>query len=130
MTDDLDLHGCHYVFQVDKYRFSAEDTYLTVDWLKDDLREPIGKAFNLTKEESDAMSFMDMYGYCDVVQSDIFEFKDPPVYSFTEEQLNQMNQTVLATLVLPLSDPVLSRNMYISKLLRLPLSMMTRYVEA
>ena len=74
------------------------------------------------------MSFMDVYGYCVVVQSDIFEFKDH-IYSFTEEQLNQMNQTVLGTLFLPLIDPVLSRSMYILKLLRLPLSMMTRYVE-
>ena len=41
MADDLDLNGCQYVFEVDSYRFTAEDTYLSVEWLKDDLREPI-----------------------------------------------------------------------------------------
>merc|ERR1712176_1194748 len=50
-------------------------------------------------------------------------------YDYTDEQLNEVNQTVLATLVLPLNDPVLSRNMYISKMLRLPLTMMTRKVD-
>jgi len=75
------------------------------------------------------MSFMTLYGYCDVIQSNIFEGLGPG-YNYTLEQMNEINETVLATLVLPLSEPVLSRNMYISKLLRLPLSMMTRYMEA
>ena len=36
---------------------------------------------------------------------------------------------MLATLVLPLNDPILSRNMYTSKLLRLPLTMMTKIAD-
>lgn len=67
MSDDLDLTGCGYVNTVDGYRFPAESTYYSVEYLKDDLREPIGNAFNLTREEKDKMSFMDLYGYCDVI---------------------------------------------------------------
>ena len=74
------------------------------------------------------MSFMDLYGYCDDVQSNEFEGLGTG-YDYTEDQLNWINETVLATLVLPLSDPVLSRNMYVSKMLRLPLTMMTRFVD-
>ena len=37
---------------------------------------------------------------------------------------------MLATLQLPLSDPVLSRNMYSSKLLRAPLELIKRHVES
>lgn len=75
------------------------------------------------------MSFMDLYNHCDIVQSNSFEGLGYG-YNYTYEQLNEINQTVLATLVLPLSDPVLSRNMYVSKQLRLPLSLMTRYTQS
>mmetsp|Transcript_22038 Transcript_22038/g.27075 ORF Transcript_22038/g.27075 Transcript_22038/m.27075 type:complete len:124 (-) Transcript_22038:738-1109(-) len=73
MADDLELTGCDYVNNVDGYRFPAEDTYFSVEWLKEDLRAPISDAFNLTKEASENMSFMDLYGMCDVIQSNIFE---------------------------------------------------------
>jgi len=43
--------------------------------------------------------------------------------------MDQVNQTVLATLVLPLSNPVLSRQMYVSKQLRLPLKLMADAVN-
>ena len=74
------------------------------------------------------MSFMGLYGYCDIIQSNEFEGLGTG-YNYTLEQLNEVNQTVLATLVLPLNDPVLSRNMYISKMLRLPLTMMSRKLD-
>ena len=129
MSDDLDIPGCQYVQDVDIYRFPAESTYSQVEFLKDDLREPITKAFNLTIEESINMSFMTLYGKCDIVQSEEFEGLGTG-YDYTDEQMKQINQTVLSTLVLPLSDPVLSRNMYVSKLLRLPLTMMGRFTDA
>lgn len=65
--DDLDLTGCDYVNSVDGYRFPAESTYQSVEFLKDDLREPISAAFNLTEKEKLDMSFMDLYGKCDIV---------------------------------------------------------------
>lgn len=40
MADDLDLNGCSYVNAVDGYEFPAESTYISVEFLKDDLREP------------------------------------------------------------------------------------------
>ena len=49
-SDDLDLTGCDYVNTVDGYRFPAESTYASVEFLKDDLREPFTKAFNLTQD--------------------------------------------------------------------------------
>lgn len=73
MADDLDLGGCSYVNAVDGYEFPAESTYISVEFLKDDLREPFTNAFNLTSEEADDMSFMTLYGYCDVIQSNLFE---------------------------------------------------------
>lgn len=50
ISDDLDLGGCDYVDTVDGYRFPAESTYYSVEWLKDDLRDPIGDAFNMTEQ--------------------------------------------------------------------------------
>ena len=38
MADDLDLEGCSYVNTVDAYRFPAESTYYSVEFLKEDLR--------------------------------------------------------------------------------------------
>lgn len=73
LADDLDLTGCDYVNAVDGYRFPAESTYQSVEFLKDDLREPFTIAFNLTEEESENMSFMDLYGKSDIVQSNEFE---------------------------------------------------------
>lgn len=73
MADDLDLPGCDYVQAVDGYRFPAESTYSGVEYLKDDLRIPIAENFDLTEDETVNMSFMDLYGKCDVVQSDLFE---------------------------------------------------------
>ena len=48
MADDLELTGCDYVNTVDSYRFPNEETYLSVEFLKEDLREPFTEAFNLT----------------------------------------------------------------------------------
>ena len=87
LTDDLDMYGCDYVNTVDSYRFPDEATYSSVEWLKDDLRDPIGNAFNLTKGERDSMSFMDLYGYCDVIQSNEFEGLGAG-YNYTLDQLN------------------------------------------
>ena len=64
------------------------------------------------------MNFMTLYNYCDVIQSR--EFEGVPLnYTYTQQQLMEVNQTVLATLVLPLQDPILSRNMYVSKQIRI-----------
>ena len=100
---------------VDGYRFPNEDTYLSVEFLKEDLRQPFTEAFSLTSEASENMSFMDLYGYSDVIQSNIFEGLGPG-YNYTQEQMNEINETVVVTLVLPLSEPVLPRNMFVSKL--------------
>ena len=123
MINDLDLNGCDYVHKVDSARFISESTYKQVEFLKDDLREPFTAAFNLTKFQSKYMTFMGSYKYSDIVQSREFEGLGPG-YDYTPEQLTRINQTGLATLVLPTSDPVLSRNMYVSKQLRMPLAMM------
>ena len=80
------------------------------------------------------MSFMDIYGYSDVVQSQDFEFEGYAThklgYDYSIDNLNQMNQTVLATLVLPMNDPVDSRTLYISKQLRLALDEMRNFADA
>jgi hypothetical protein len=73
IDDDLDMCGCQYVNAVDSYTFPAESTYASVEWLKDDLREPISICFNLTQYQTDNMSFMDLYGHCDTIQSRLFE---------------------------------------------------------
>lgn len=118
--DDLDMYGCNYVNTVDGYTFPNEETYSSVEWLKDDLRDPISICFNLTESERVNMTFMNLYGHCDTIQSRLFEGLDTCDW-FTETMMTRCNQTVEATLVLPLSNPVLSRDMYISKQLRLPL---------
>ena len=50
MLDDLGLEGCQYVHKVDSYRFPNEDTYSSVEYLKDDLRAPISAAFGLNQK--------------------------------------------------------------------------------
>ena len=77
---------------------------------------------------------MDIYGYSDIVQSQDFEFEDDATheqgYDWTAASLNQMNQTVLATLVLPMNNPVDSRRLYVSKQLRLALDEMRNFADA
>lgn len=68
----------------------------------------------MTEKEALEMSFMTLYGKCDIVQSCEFEGL-PSNYTYTQEQMTWINQTVLATLDLPMNDPVRSRNMYVSK---------------
>ena len=74
------------------------------------------------------MSFMDLYGHCDTIQSRLFEGLEACNF-FNQTQMDQVNQTVLATLVLPLENPVLSREMYVSKQLRVPLKLMADVVN-
>ena len=80
------------------------------------------------------MSFMDIYGYSDVVQSQDFEFEGYAThelgYDYSIDNLNQMNQTVLEILRLPMNDPVDSRTLYISKQLRLALDGMRNFADA
>lgn len=66
------------------------------------------------------MDFMELYNDCDVVQARMFE-NLPLYYNFTDVEIEQIGQVVLATLVLPLEEPILSRNMYVSKQLRKPI---------
>jgi hypothetical protein len=128
IDDDLNMGGCGYVNAVDGYTFPAESTYSSVEYLKDDLRLPISTCFNLTQAQTDNMSFMDLYGKCDVIQSRLFEGLEACSF-FTQDQMNYVNQTVLATLVLPLANPELSREMYVSKQLRVPLELMEDIVN-
>lgn len=117
IIDDINMSGCSYVSDVDGYTFPSETTYTSVDYLLTDLREPIGTAFGLSQQEQDTMTFMDLYDYCDIIQCR--EFQQVSLnYTYNAAQLSEINQTVLATLVLPLDDPVLSRNMYVSKQIR------------
>jgi len=67
MDDDIGLGGCEYVDKVDGYNFPADSTYTSVDWLLDDLREPIGEAFGLSQEEITNMDFLGLYDWCDVI---------------------------------------------------------------
>jgi hypothetical protein len=115
--DDINMSGCSYVNKVDGYTFPAESTYTSVDYLIDDLREPISEGFNLTAAETDSMTYMDLYDYCDIIQSRLFEGVTLN-HTYTEDQMNEINATVLNTLVLPLSNPILSRTMYVSKQIR------------
>jgi len=117
MKDDIGYWECDYVNKVDGHNFPAESTYESVEYLKDDLRRPIAEAFNLTRAQERDMSFMDLYNWCDVIQSRLFEGV-PLGYPFTDQQLAECNQTVLATLMLPMSDPVLCQHMYVSKAIR------------
>ena len=87
MNDDLDLYGCEYVNEVESYTFPSESTYSSVEWLKDDLREPMQTCFNLTDYQTQNMSFMDLYGHCDVIQSRLFEGLDACNF-FTQTQMN------------------------------------------
>jgi hypothetical protein len=84
-NDDMDMYGCDYVNDVDGYTFPNENTYASVEWLKDDLRDPIAVCFNMTDSERDNMSFMTLYGKCDVIQSRLFEGLS--YCDFTETQM-------------------------------------------
>lgn len=83
----------------------------------EDLRAPISDMFNLTTDEENNLDAMGLYNYCDVIQSRLFEGV-PLYYEFTDDEMTQCNQTVLATLVEPMETPVDVREMYISKQLR------------
>lgn len=65
--DDINMSGCSYVNKVDGYTFPADSTYASVDYLLDDLREPISEGFNLTASEEASMDFLGLYDYCDVI---------------------------------------------------------------
>ena len=81
------------------------------------------------------MSFMDLYGHCDVITSRKFATSATSIqpcdtdYVLTQLDLDRVNQTTLATLELPLSDPVKGRNMYISKQLRKPMAAMYNIIN-
>ena len=117
IDDDIGLGGCDYVDKVDAYNFPNPATYESVDYLVDDLREPIGTAFGLSQTEIDDMQYPELYDYCDVVQSREFEGVSLN-YTYTPEQLTQINQTVLNALILPMGTPELCRDMYVSKGIR------------
>ena len=65
--DDINMSGCSYVNAVDGYTFPSDSTYTSVDYLLEDLREPISEAFNLTATQEAEMDFMKLYDYCDVI---------------------------------------------------------------
>lgn len=44
-VDDINMSGCSYVNNVDGYTFPADSTYTSVEYLLDDLRDPISEAF-------------------------------------------------------------------------------------
>ena len=67
IIDDIDFNGCSFISEGDNYNFPAESTYKNFEYLKNELRYPFRNAFNLTVSETLNMSFMTLYGYCDIV---------------------------------------------------------------
>lgn len=117
MVDDISLESCEYVNLVDGYRYPANDTYTDYWYLCEDLKPAFQIAFDLPDLYVQEMSFIDCYNWADVVISR--EFEGVPLnYTYTEQELVEMNQTTQAVLTLPMADPVLARNMYVSKGLR------------
>jgi len=90
------------------------------------LRDPIADCFNLTDSKRNSMSFLNLESYCDVIQSNLFE--GLPTCDFTPTQFLQVNQVVLATLIYPMSNPVLINEMFVSKMLRVGLHQMEKVV--
>jgi hypothetical protein len=127
--DDLDLGGCAYVSYYDYARFPADSTYTSYWYLVDDLRTPMQECFSLTDDEAANMSFMDLYGYCDIIQSDDFEPVDLGC-TFTDQEYTWIDTVVYATLTEPMADPIEVQHMYVSKQLRGPLSVMDLIVQA
>lgn len=112
-------------------RFPMDSTYTNVWWLMDDLRSPMQQCFNLTDTETANMNFMKLYSLSDIIQSRVFadlQLCDTS-YVLTETDLTRVNQTVLATLTLPLNDPSDSREMFISKMLRNPINLMQDIID-
>ena len=130
LSDDLDFESCGYVRSVDSARWPNEETYRSVDYLIDELQPVFNETFGLNQTESTRMTFMGsdgIWSYCDWIQSDLFEFeyyREAMDSNYTQDQLSEINQTVLATLDLPLSDPINSRNLFVSKQLREPINLM------
>lgn len=88
--DDIGYWSCDYVSEVDGYNFPNDNTYSSVWYLMDDLRAPISDAFGLSPTEEANMNFMELYDYCDVIQSR--EFEGVPLnYTYTQEQLDYVN---------------------------------------
>lgn len=106
MLDDINYTGCSYVNAIDSYNFPNDATYDSVDYLLDDLRAPISEAFGLSAAEEASMDFLGLYDWCDVVQSREFEGVSLN-YTYSDSQLSEINQTVLATLTLPMATPIL-----------------------
>ena len=53
-----------------------------------------------------------IWSYCDWIQSDVFEFehyREAMDNNYTQDQLSEINQTVLATLDLPFNNPINAR---------------------
>jgi hypothetical protein len=84
--DDVNMEGCTYVKKVDGYTFPSETTYDSVSYLIDDLRAPISAEFGLSQYEEDNMTFMNLYGYCDIIQCREFE-NIALNYTYTDVQL-------------------------------------------
>lgn len=93
LLDDLDLNGCGYVNTVDGYTFPLEATYDSVDYLLDQLRIPISDCYNLSESAESSMTFMQLYNWCDVVQSREFEGIKTcdSTMNFTDVELSQVN---------------------------------------
>lgn len=99
--DDVELDSCASALNIDNERFGADSTYVRYGYLIPALRHPMQVNFNMTDEEAANMSFMTLYGQADAVQSQMFE-NIKQVYPFTQEDLNNINMTQVATLVEPL----------------------------
>lgn len=86
VLDDITPGGCTYAYTYNNDHWNKNTTYEGVaDYILPILREPVGKAFGLSPAQRNAMTFVNLYSYSDVLLAENME-GNRPRYNFTSEQ--------------------------------------------
>ena len=124
--DYIQPGGCNYAFTYNNDHWNKAPTYEGIsEYILPILREPVGKAFGLTQKEIEAMTFVNIYQYSDVLLAENME-GDRPRYNFTNEQWQLIRAAQKIVLLQPISD--FARDLWITKQFRKPIQAMHQRV--
>ena len=89
------------------------------------LKESVGKAFLLSKDQRDSLNFVQLYEYSDVLLAENMEGSKPR-FNFTSLQWHYIREVQKLVLTMPFSD--FARDLWLTKQFKKPLTAMRKRV--
>ena len=120
--DDVSYDGCPYISNIEADRVDNETIFGPYEWMKEGVRSPMMKEFNLTAEYFDSQDYHGVYHMADTaVALDYEGYPEHETY-YTDDEWELTHE--FQKVYLSLRDSKNARALEVSRMLRKPMDLM------